>query len=181
MFFLIGIIGLVMFFFGMKTLIKKYRSKAIAEIDFSEKPSEINIEKIGSYAVCIVGGGHANNKGDFDLYITNDGNQLDVFEKQMKFKFRHKGKLATEFYQFEIVNAGKYKFEFKNIADLEVKESMLLSKRLFQNNLPINNIEIVIKETSSNSKFIIGLLMAVFGFNISGWGIILAFNPNILG
>lgn len=91
-FLLIGIIGLVMFFFGMKTLIKKYRSKTIAEIDFSGKPSEINIEKTGSYAVCIVGGGHATNKGDFDLSITNDGNQLNVFEKQMKFKFHHKGR-----------------------------------------------------------------------------------------
>lgn len=179
LFLLVGILGLAMFYFGTKILIKKYRSKTIGKINFSENPSEINIEKTGSYAVCIVGGGYANNNGDFDLYISNDGNQLDVFEKQMKFKFRYKGKLATEFYQFEIENVGKYKFEFKNIADLEVKESMLVSKRMFQNKLPINNIEIVIKETSSTSKFIIGLLMTVFGFNIAGWGVILAFNPQL--
>ncbi|PKQ46115.1 hypothetical protein CSW08_05060 [Confluentibacter flavum] len=168
-----------MFFFGMKTLIKKYRSRTIAELNFTENPSEIYIKKTGTYAVCIIGGGYANNKGDFDLHITNNGNKLDVLEKQMKFKFRHKGKLATEFYHFEIKNMGKYKFEFKNIADLEAKESMLLSKRMFQNTLSVNNVGIVIKETSSNTKFIIGLLMAVFGFNIAGLGIILAFNPQL--
>ncbi|MFI0427927.1 hypothetical protein [Mariniflexile sp. HMF6888] len=178
-FLLIGILGLVMFIFGIKTLIKKYRSKTIAELNLTENPSEINIKKAGTYAVCIVGGGYANNKGDFDLHITTNGNQLDVLKKQIKFKFRHKGKLATEFYHFEIENIGKYKFEFKNIADLEVKESMLLSKKMFQNKLPVNNVGIVIKETSSNSKFIIGLLMAVFGFNITAWGIILAFNPQL--
>ncbi|WP_100616056.1 hypothetical protein [Confluentibacter citreus] len=178
-FLLLGIAGLAMFFFGMKTLIKKYKSKTIAELNFTENPSEINIKKKGLYAVCFIGGGHANNKDKFDLQITNNGNKIDVLEKQIKFKFRHNGKLSTEFYHFEIKNIGKYKFEFKNIADLEVKESMLLSKRMFQNTLPVNNVGIVIKETSSNSKFIIGLLMAVFGFNIAGMGIILAFNPQL--
>ena len=97
----------------------------------------------------------------------------------MKFKFHHKGKLATEFYQFEIENPGIHKFIFKNIEDLEVKESILVSKRLFQKQLPTEKIEILVKETSSNSKFIIGLLMTVFGFNIAGCGVILAFNPQL--
>ena len=175
----IGILGLFMFYFGAKTLIKKYKSKAIAETNLSENISELTIEKKGLYAVCIVGGGHAENKGDFDLYISNNGNQLDVYEKQMKYKFRHNGKLATEFYQFEVENSGNYKFEFKNIADLQVKESMLSPIRILQNKLPENKIGIVIKETMPIPKFIIGLLMTVFGFNIAGWGVILAFNPHL--
>ena len=56
---------------------------------------------------------------------------------------------------------------------------MLVSKRLFQKKLPIEKIDIIVKETSSSSKFIIGLLMVVFGFNIAGWGMILAFNPQV--
>ena len=56
---------------------------------------------------------------------------------------------------------------------------MLVSKRLFQKKSPIEKIGFIVKESSSSTKFIIGLLMTVFGFNIAGWGIILAFNPQI--
>lgn len=178
-FLLVGILGLVMFFLGMKTLIKIYFNQAIAELNLSENLTEKNFEKIGTYSLCFVGG-YVNNKGNFDLYISNNGMQLDVYEKQMKFRFKHKGQLATEFYQFEVESIGKHKFEFKNIADLEIKKSMLLLKRIFQNQVTNNNVEIVIRETSKTSNFIISLLMAVFGFNIAGWGFILAVNPYIL-
>ena len=176
-FLLIGIIGLVMFFFGGKILIEKYRNKIISELKLAE--NEINFEKVGSYSICVVGGGYANNLGNFEAKITNNGTELDTIEKQLKFKFHHKGRLATEFYQFEVESPGIHKIIFKNIEDLEVKESMLVSKRLFQKKLPIEKISIIVKETSSSSKFIIGLLMTIFGFNIAGWGIILAFNPQV--
>lgn len=176
-FLLIGIVGLVMFFFGGKILIEKYRNKIIAELKLTE--NDINFEKKGLYSICIVGGGYANNLGNFDAKITNKEIELDTIEKPLKFKFYHKGRLATEFYQFEVENPGIHKIIFKNFEDLEVKESMLISKRLLQRKLPIEKIGIIVKETSSSSNFIIGLLMTVFGFNIAGWGIILAFNPNI--
>ncbi len=176
-FFLIGIVGLVLFIFGGKMLIEKYRNKIIGELTVTE--NEINFEKTGLYSICIVGGGYANNLGNFEAKITNNGAELDTTEKQLKFKFRHKGRLATEFYQFEIENPGVHKIVLKNSEDLEVKESMLVSKRLFQKRLPVEKIGIIVKETSSSSKFIIGLLMTIFGFNIAGWGIVLAFNPQL--
>ena len=176
-FLLIGIIGLVMSFFGGKMLIEKYRNKIISELKLTE--NEINFEKIGSYSICVVGGGYANNLGNFEAKITNNGSELDTIEKQLKFKFHHKGRLVTEFYQFEVENPGMHKIIFKSIEDLEVKESMLVSKRLFQKKLPIEKIGIIVKETSSSSKFIIGLFMTISGFNIAGWGIILAFNPQV--
>jgi len=179
MFFLIGVIGLVMFLIGGKMLIKKYKNKIIRELKLTDNWNEINFEKTGLYSVCVLGGGYANNLGNFEAKITNNGNEIETVEKQMKFKFHHKGKLATEFYQFEIENPGIHKLIFKSIEDLEVKESMLVSKRLFQTKLPIEKIGILVKETSSSSKFIIGLLMTVFGFNIAGWGVILAFNPQL--
>ena len=135
---LIGIIGLVMFFFGGKMLIQKYRSKIIGELNLTE--NEVNIENTGFYSICIVGGGYVNNLGNFDAKIISNGTELEVVEKQMKIKFRHKGRLATEFYQFEIENPGIHKILFNNIEDLEVKESMLVSKRLSQKKLPVENI-----------------------------------------
>ena len=179
MFFLIGVIGLVMFIIGGKMLIKKYKNKIIGELTLTDNRNEINFKKTGLYSICVLGGGYANNLGNFEAKITNNGNEIETVEKQMKFKFHHSGKLATEFYQFEIENPGIHKFIFKSIEDLEVKESMLVSKRLFQKKLPIEQIGILVKETSSSSKYIISLLMTIFGFNIAGIAIILAFNPQL--
>lgn len=178
-FLLIGIIGLVMFVFGIKTLIKNYRNEIISELKLTE--NEINFQKIGTYSICIVGGGYANNLGNFETQITHNETKLNTIEKLLKFKFHYKGRLATEFYSFEIENLGIHKIFIKNIEDLEVKESMLVSKRLFQKKLPIEKIGLIVKETSSSTKFIIGLLMTVFGINISIWGIILTFNPQLIG
>ncbi|MCK6608640.1 MAG: hypothetical protein L6Q46_10135 [Flavobacterium sp.] len=178
-FLLIGIIGLVMFVFGIKTLIKNYRNEIISELKLTE--NEINFQKIGTYSISVVGGSYANNLGNFETQITHNETKLNTIEKNLKFKFHYKGRLATEFYSFEIENLGIHKIFIKNIEDLEVKESMLVSKRLFQKKLPIEKIGLIVKETSSSSKFIIGLLMTVFGINISIWGIILTFNPQLIG
>jgi hypothetical protein len=179
-FFLIGIIGLGMFILGMKNLIKTHRHKTIGELKLTGTENEINFKKTGLYSVCVIGGGYANNLRNFEVKIINSGNELETTEKKPKFKFRYKGRLGTEFYHFKIKNLGIHKFIFKSIEDLEVKESMLLSKRFFQKKLPIENIGITVTETSSSWNYIISLLMAVFGFNIAGWGIILAFNHQII-
>lgn len=101
-FLLIGIIGLVMFVFGIKTLIKNYRNEIISELKLTE--NEINFQKIGTYSICIVGGGYANNLGNFETQITHNETKLNTIEKLLKFKFHYKGRLATEFYSFEIEN-----------------------------------------------------------------------------
>ena len=108
-FLLIGIIGLVMFVFGIKTLIKNYRNEIISELKLTE--NEINFQKIGTYSICIVGGGYANNLGNFETQITHNETKLNTIEKNLKFKFHYKGRLATEFYSFEIENLG-IQFQF---------------------------------------------------------------------
>ena len=44
LFFIAGIIGLFMFYFGIKTLVKNYRNKIIGDLNLIE--NEINFEKI---------------------------------------------------------------------------------------------------------------------------------------
>ena len=178
LFLLIGLIGLVLFFLGVKMLVEKYRNKIIGELKLTE--NELNFEQTGLYAICIVGGNYATNLGKFEVKITSNGIELDTFEKQLKFKFYHKNRLATEFYQFEVLHTGIHKIIIKNIEDLVVKESMLVSKRLFQKKLPIEKIGIIVKETLSSANFIVILLMVVLGINIAVWGIILAFNPHLI-
>ena len=167
-----------MFLFGVKILIENYRNKIISELKLTD--NEINFEKIGTYSICVVGGGYSKNLGNFETQITNNETKINTIEKQLKFKFHYKGRLATEFYRFEIENPGMHKISIKNIKNLEVKESMLASKRLFQKKLPYEKISLIVKEISSSSKFLIGLLMTVFGIIILNCGIIFAFIPQFI-
>lgn len=177
LFTLIGIIGLIMFSWGGKMLLKIYKPKIIGEFKLTENETEVYFKKIGLYSICIVGSGYSNNLGRFGTIITKDGSELETMEKMPKFKFRHKGKLTTEFYHVKVENPGVYQILFKNIDDLEVKSSMLFTNRLFQKRIPLTQIDIIMKETFPSSKFIIGLLLTIFGFNISGFGFIAALNP----
>ncbi len=179
-FLLIGIIGLIMFYYGFRIFIKKYRCKtAIAELDFNENSTDINFKKSGLYSISFIGGSYANNTGNLDVTITNDNEDVEIVEKLIKGSFLYNNKIGTEFYQFEIENPGLYKMQFYNIDNLELKQSKLVSKRSFQNNLPIENIRVIVKEAITNFKYIFSILLMVFGFNIAGWGMILAFNPSI--
>ncbi|WP_322548936.1 hypothetical protein [Flavobacterium psychraquaticum] len=173
-FLLVGIIGLVMSVFGSKMLIEIYKNRIISELKLTE--NEINFDKIGLYSICVVGGGYSNNLGNFETKITSKGLKINTVERKPKFKFHYKGRLANEFYKFKIENPGIYNIKIINIEDLEVKESMLFSKRFFQKKLSTEKIGIIVKETSPNSKFIIGLIMTILGFNFASLGIILAYN-----
>ncbi|CAM3810594.1 GOLD domain-containing protein [Flavobacterium gelidilacus] len=178
-FLLAGIIGLIMSFFGSKMLIEIYKNKIISELKLTE--NEINFDKIGLYSICVVGGGYSNNLGNFETKITSKGIIIiNTVESKPKFKFHYKGRLANEFYKFEIENPGIYNIKINNIEHLEVKESMLFSKRYFQKKLPTEKIGLIVKETSPNSKFIIGLLMTILGLQIAVWGILLAFNTELI-
>ncbi|PJE42160.1 MAG: hypothetical protein CUR32_04990 [Flavobacterium sp.] len=179
-FLLIGIFGLIMFYYGFTIFLKKYKCKTpIAELDFNENSNEIYFNQIGLYSISFIGGNYANNIGNLDVRITKDKEDVEIFEKVMKSSFLYKNNIGTEFYQFKIENPGIYKMQFSNINDLELKQSKLASKRLFQNNLPIENVGVLVKEAITNFKYISSILLMVFGFNIAGWGMILAFNPSI--
>ncbi|WP_127845678.1 hypothetical protein [Psychroflexus aestuariivivens] len=178
-YFLVAVVGLAMFIWGSLVLIKVFKNKTISELDLTGKPNKIKLDKSGLYSICVVGGGYIKNRGNFAAEIKINDKGIPFSETIPKFRFRFKGRLATEYYKFKVKEVGEYSISIKNISDLEVKESMLFTKRLIQNKVPINYINLIVKRTTSNLRFISGLLMAIFGFNISGWGIILAFNPHI--
>jgi hypothetical protein len=172
----LGIIGLVMSFFGLKWLIQVWRSKRIAEIEFDENPHDINFENTGLHSISFVDAGYAKDIGNFTVSISKDEKYVDVTETLMKMKFHDKNRLTTEFYQFEIESIGKYFIQFKNIDDLEMKRSMLMPIRLFETRLNTNGISVLIRQAQSNTKRLTAILFLVFGVNISGWGFILASN-----
>lgn len=180
-FFLIAFTGLVIFILGIKFLIVKYRDKILLVIKLIEGTNEINFENTGLYSVCIVGGKSIHKLGKFKIKISNDnGEEIFVADKLLKFTFDYKNEVATESFEFKIVKTGIHKLILKNIEDLEIKKSKSLSSILFEKKFPLEKTQLAIKETTSTTNFFIGLFMTLTGIFISIWSLILAFNPNII-
>ena len=159
---LIGLIGLIMLFFGAKWLL---RSKTVVKFTINKNIKEFKIGRSGVYAVCFMETRFFNNFGVFHIKIINSDNQerIDMKKNFLKWRFIKNWKKGVEYYQFKIQNAGNYRIEID------------------QANKSIHNIEVLIKESVTVSKKIFGILFLVFGVNISFWGIILAINPNPFG
>lgn len=178
-FFLIAFTGLVVFILGIKLLIVKYRDKILAVFKLTEDINKINFENTGLYSVCIVGGKSIHKLGKFKIKISNDkDDKIFVAEKLLKFTFDYKNEVATEYFEFKIVKTGIHKFILKNIEDLEIKKSKSLSSKLFEKKLPLEKIQLVIKETTSTTDFFTGLFMTLIGIFTSIWFLISAFNPS---
>ncbi|MFT5753774.1 MAG: hypothetical protein ACI924_000994 [Flavobacterium sp.] len=159
-------IGIVLAFFGGKILLKIKNQKTISELDLTEKTNLVTFSKKGDYSLNIVGGGYVKNINNFSILINYNNNLIKVLERKPKKRFFYKGKLTTEFKQFEIRNIGEHKIEFENINDLEVKDSMLFSKRMFQKRKNTSEIGILIKETSPSLNYLLGLILVIFGLQI---------------
>lgn len=170
-----------MIFFGAKWTFKSLKAKEIIGFPLAEREKEFEIKNAGLFTLCIIGGGYVNNSGSFRVQIKGKDNQRTVYLKEnfIKPKFRKNWKMGVEYLQFNISNYGLYKVEIGNPEDLIVKKSMLKIKRMFQSPLPIENIEILIKETVPISKKLFGIIFLVLGVNLSAWGIMLGINPDL--
>ncbi len=174
---------MIMTFFGVKWTLKSFKTKEIICFPLNEKEKEFEIINIGLFTFSVLGGGYVNNSGNFLATIKSKDNQkrIDLKENYIKTRFRKNWKIGVEFLQFKISNTGFYKVEIKNPEDLIVKKSMLKIKQIFQSPLPVENIEILIKETIPTRKKLFGIIFLVLGVNLSTWGILLGISPDIFG
>ncbi len=171
-FLILSILGFTFFIIGIKNLINIANKKIIREFKLTEEPNKIYFPKIGVYSICFTGGKSITNTNYFSVTISKDNLKLNIYEKLLKFRFSYKNNFAVESYSFNITETGEYKIHFNNIKDLSIKDSILHSKAIFQKKKPIENINVLIKETFSSYTFIFSLLSTIFGILISIWSLI---------
>lgn len=100
----------------------------------------------------------------YNFLISKDSSQYIIKSKEnsTKWRFRKNGEMFIEHSIFNISETGNYNIKAE-----------LLKPNQEQNDL------IIIKETVSITKKILGILFLVFGVNGSFWGIMLSINPNV--
>lgn len=172
-----------MIFVGAKWTFKLFKAKEIIVFPLIELKKEFEIKKPGLYTLCIIGGGYVKNSGSFRALVKCKDTQeiIDIKENFIQPRFPKNWKMGVDYLQFKISNYGIYKVEIENAKDLIVKKSMLKAKQIFQSPLPVENIEISIKETIPIGKKLFGIVFLVLGVNMSAWGIMLGINPELFG
>ncbi len=173
---IIGLIGLIMVFFGAKWLL---RSKTIVNLPIAEKTNNFTINRSGLYSVCILGSAYIKSSVGFNILISKSNSQENIKLKEsfLKWRFFKNWNIGVEYLHFKIENIGDYHIEIQNPENLMVEKST----SFFQLGKPIQSVEILIKESVSTAKKLFGVIFLVLGVNISFWGIMLAINPNPFG
>lgn len=154
-----ALLGAIMVFFGGRWLLESIRNKPIANfmpIYPENNPKEILFDETGLYSISVQVGPY-ETVNQYSVAITRNGTHIDFNYPFAKYKFLHKGNFFKEFCQFQVDVKGKHTIQFNNP-------------------LPAN---VVVKKAMNNIKRIFAIVLTVLGFNILGWGIILACNPDI--
>ena len=156
----IALVGAIMLAVGGRWLLISIRNRTIAQfmpIYPENNPKEILFEETGLYSISVRVGSLHETVDQYSAAITRNGTHIDFDYPFAKYRFIQQGNFFKEFCQFQVDVKGKYAIQFSNTLP------------------PI----VVIRKAMNNMKRILGIVLTVLGFNILGWGIILACNPDI--
>jgi len=156
----IALVGAIMFTVGGRWLWVSIRNKTIARfipIYPENNPKEIFFEETGLYSISVLVGSLHETVDQYSVAITSKGTLVDFNYPFTKYRFIQQGNFFKEFCHFQVAVQGKYAIQFNNTLP------------------PV----VVIRKAMNNIKRIFAIVLTVFGFNILGWGIILACNPDM--
>lgn len=155
------LLGLILSFFGFKELFQQISLRKKAQrITISKEERLVSFEDEGIFSISFSASSYFN-PSELKMRL-KDHNGKDVWLEQNRFhyKFFHSGTRWEEGCSFEIEKKGNYTISLP--ADSRT------------------SLEVLVSKTRKNTDKILAILFSVFGFNILGWGIMLAFNPDIL-
>ena len=172
-----------MLFFGVKWILKTLKAKEIIEFPLMEGERDVEIKRTGLFALYILGVRSVDYSPHFKIKIENRENGKTVTSKEnaVQMRFHKKQKMGIEYLNFSISMIGVYKIKIEKPENLIVKQTMLRTIIPFQSSSPIENIQLLIKETVPISQKILGIIFLIVGLNLSTWGIMLGINPGLFG
>ena len=98
---------------------------------------------------------------------------IPLHKTLLNYRFKRNGTIGLEYWHFNIEKDGIYNLNFFNINDLIIKDSMLISKRIFQKNRRAEDLKILLKESISIKSRLLAIVCLVIGINALLWGILI--------
>lgn len=149
----------------------------VALIKFENGSYNFNIGHPGFYSIAILGGGFVKEARRVNVELTsNDSHPVEVRTNNISFRFLKEKQIGTDHWGFSAQTTGNYTIVFSSLENLEVKKSMLWSKRLFESNLPADHIKILIYKTTMPLYRLAAIVSLVFGIGLILSGILLNLN-----
>lgn len=108
--------------------------------------------------------------------MTLDNQVLKVNQDTLPYRFKHDGEMTTEYCSFVASRAGSCKFKIDNTQDIEAKESMLMSKRLFMPPISHTKMKLIIHKRVKPTYRLIAIVSLVFGSILLSYGIRISLN-----
>ena len=168
------LVSLAILFIGLKWTIAGLRNKTVGKFQFDENQHTFTIIKSGIYSINIIGAGWSENQGSFfpAVRLEETNKSLELTIPFMSYRSMTGGNKMTEYAQFTAEISGSYTLQCKNTADLSAKESMLMSKRIFQSDIHPSYLGICIKQTLTTRQQFFAIIFTILGVQATGASIL---------
>lgn len=148
------LLGIILFIYGVFGIYSLFFKGFLMSGSLKDLPKKFTIPDVGDYYISFPVQSDFI-KDEITLRCSKKENSNVSFEENFfKFKFYRKNKKWSEFYKFNIELNGEY------VLDCSTKNQRL-------------DFDFIIAKAVSNSKKILSILACVFGFNITGFGILI--------
>ena len=168
------LIGILLLFYSVRVFVRWSRAKVIAEFMLVSEGKNVFLNSKKRYSLCFLGAGFVSDKGKIIVELkSTEGKLIPLHKTLPNYRFRRNGTIGLEYWYFNIEKDGIYNLNFVNINDLIIKDSMLISKRIFQKNRRAEDLKILLKESISIRSRLLAIICLVIGINALLWGILI--------
>jgi hypothetical protein len=173
---LIGLIGFICFVWSVITVMKFMGATPRFVFNFEEGVFDLDIESPGVYSIAVLGAGFVGNVRQVKTGLqTNNGDSVEVKPYGISPRIRIDGHMATECWYFTAESQGFYKLFLSNLAAVEAKESMSISRRAFQDPIDSRRLKIVVHSSVGPLYQFLSIVGLVVGFQMMLSGFIVKF------
>lgn len=169
---IIQVLGLVLVVWSIIMFVRMNQQTHSYVFNFADGAFEFDIEFPGVYSIAVLGAGFVGKLELVDVQLeVNNSDLIKTARYIISPRFRNGTHMGTGCWYFTAESQGHYKLSLSNLKAVEAKESMLISRRIFQDPINGSNLNIMVYKSIkplyqflSFVGFPLGLYMVGVGF-----------------
>jgi hypothetical protein len=163
----IVLVAIVLITLSLRVLLKAVRRSPIGIFALDNLEKRFEIKSSGYYSISILGAGHIREVQRVSIKLTLNTSQVLAWNvNEIPFRFTQDGKMGVEYWGFRTDTTGNCELIISNPEGIEAKESMLLSKRLFQSPIDHSKLKILIYQSARPIHKLFSILAIIAGIGL---------------
>jgi len=158
--------------YAIKLFLQFKSIEPVAIFDFEDATNEFAIHSTGYYSISVLGAGSIYETGKIAMrLVVNEDEILDVRASPIATRFRRDGEIGVECWGFSTDSVGPCVLTIANSESVEAKDSMLISKGMFQSPINHRKLKLLIYENIRPLFKVLAVVSLVVGVNLIVIGI----------